>query len=218
MTRPVDLKRKYVVAWCLTGVLGLSTISAQAQEAPAQVEQFLNAFRGKPVGPVSPAPAAIGATAPLIPNLGQSQSEPTAQPSPSTDGQPNCPPGVDRLGCTNTINQRTRTDCPAGMAPGPSGCVPTAMPANAHRVSSDGQWQCDEGYLRFGAVCISMQTPANAHLSGSGSNWECNTGYRRFGNTCNPINLPPNAHLADTWNGWACDSGYRSIGNLCIAQ
>lgn len=219
MTRPIDLKSKFVFVWCLTGFLALSTILVQAQETPIQVEQFLNAFRGKPVGPISPAPAALPPTAPQTSIPGQSQmAGQIAQPRPSAEGQPICPPGIDRVGCTGAANQRVPTDCPAGMAPGPYGCVPTAMPRNAHRVSSDGRWQCDDGYLRFGAVCMSMQTPPNAHLTGTGSNWECNTGFRHLGNACVAINVPPNAHLADTWNGWACDSGYRSIGNWCVAQ
>ncbi len=192
MTRPIELKSKILIAWCFSIVLGLNTIPAHAQDASNQVDQFLNAFRGKPVGPISPPPAAIASTEPQTPSPAQAQMAGTSQSA--------------------------RTDCPAGMGPGPYGCVPTAMPPNAHRVSPDGQWQCDDGYLRFGAVCMSMQTPPNAHLTGTGSNWECNTGYRRLGNVCVAINMPPNAHLADTLNGWTCDSGHRSIGNLCVAQ
>ncbi|CAB3799825.1 hypothetical protein LMG28690_05014 [Paraburkholderia caffeinilytica] len=204
----------------LTGLLLLGATYGQAQEAPIQVDQFLNAFRGKPVGPVAPPPVNASPMTSQPQSPSQAQSLPTAAgQNTSASSQPLCPPGVDRIGCTNSVNQRARADCPAGMTAGPSGCVPMAMPPNAHRVSTDGQWQCDDGFLRFGAVCMSMQSmPSNAHLTGVGSNWDCNTGFRRMGNTCSAISLPPSAHLANTWNGWECDSGFRMIGNWCVAQ
>jgi hypothetical protein len=210
MTGSIALKGKYLAACCLIIFLPAIATQLQAQEAPIQVDQFLNAFHGKPVGPVAPvstsSPSATPVTSSTAPLQATGQvTGQSAEQSSSVGAQP-------------TLASRPPTDCPAGMAPGPYGCVATAMPPNAHRVSSDGQWQCDEGYLRFGTVCMSMQTPQNAHLTGVGSNWECNTGYRRFSNSCVAISLPPNAHLADTGNGWACDSGYRQVGSWCTPQ
>lgn len=134
-----------------------------AQDAAGQavpVEQFLNAFRGKPVGPAAPPPTQI-----TVSQSVQPANYPTTQPPTSTaphqdtvSGASSCPPGVDRPGCPGTLQQRYPASCPAGTTLGPTGCVATAMPANAHRVSEDGQWQCDDGYLRYGAVCIPIQS------------------------------------------------------------
>ena len=143
-------------------VCGSHAIVGHAQDATGQVEQFLNAFRGKAVGPVMPPPTQI----PSNQNAATGDSSTTTQPqSPATvaraDSVANtssCPPGVDRLGCPNTPRQPYPTYCPAGSTFGPNGCVPLAMPANAHRVSDDGQWQCDDGYLRYGAICIPIRS------------------------------------------------------------
>jgi hypothetical protein len=207
--------------------LWLAVPLAFAQEQPTTVDQFLDAFHGKPVGQIAPISALPGAPVPApissLPTIGEGSANTTASPSQaasqsSQPAPPSCPPGVDRVGCPPTSGWRSRTDCAPGMAVSAGGCVPTAMPPNAHRVSSDGQWQCDDGYLRYGAICMPMRTPANAHLSSGGEGWECNTGYRRIGNACVTINVPPNAHLEATYSGWSCDSGYRQAGNWCISQ
>lgn len=206
--------------------LWLAVPLAFAQQQPTTVDQFLDAFHGKPVSPVAPIPALPGVpqltAASSLPPMDGGVANTTTAPSPSASqpSQPalaSCPPGVDRVGCPPSAGWRSRTDCAPGMAVSAGGCVPTAMPPNAHRVNSDGQWQCDDGYLRYGAICMPIRTPANAHLS-NGGGWECNTGYRRFGDACVVINMPPNAHLEATYSGWACDSGYRQAGNWCISQ
>jgi hypothetical protein len=138
--------------------------SACAQDASGQIEQFLNAFRGKPVGPVASAPAQTPTpqNAPTPGNLASPvQTTPASPRQDSVANASACPPGVDRLGCPNSSQQRNPSSCPAGTTFGPSGCVPTAMPANAHRVSEDGQWQCDDGYLRYGAICIPLQSSSH---------------------------------------------------------
>ena len=209
-----------VVRACVIMFVTCVTVAGHGQEAPNPVGEFLNAFHGKPVGPVTPpsaSPPAVGG--PQTATVNATPAATTAAGADAPVNTPSCPPGVDRLGCPNSSAQRVRNDCPAGMTTGPAGCVPMAMPPNAHRVSDDGQWQCDDGFVRFGAVCMAIQsTPSNAHLTGTGMNWECNTGYRRLGNTCVAVSIPPNAHLANTWNGWECDSGYRMVGNWCIAH
>ncbi|ADG14538.1 hypothetical protein BC1002_0436 [Paraburkholderia atlantica] len=221
MTKTSRYQKARVVRACITMFATCITVAGHGQEAPNPVGEFLNAFHGKPVGAVAPPSASASADG------GPQTAMVNATPAPITAAQanapvstpPSCPPGVDRLGCPSSTAQRPRNDCPAGMTTGPTGCVPMAMPANAHRVSDDGQWQCDDGYMRFGAICVAIQsTPSNAHLTGTGTNWECNTGYRRLGNTCVAVSVPPNAHLANTWNGWECDSGYRMVGNWCIAH
>lgn len=203
---------------CIAVLLAHAAMSGYAQEVPNPVSEFLVAFHGKPVGPVA-APQTSAASAIASQTYGGNSSRAstsTAQPEPSTNA-PFCPPGVDRVGCPSSSGQRVRNDCPAGMTASPSGCVPMAMPSNAHRISADGQWQCDDGFMRFGSICMAIQaTPPNAHLTGTGTNWECNTGFRRVGNFCSVVNIPPNAHLAETSTGWACDSGYRMANNWCM--
>jgi hypothetical protein len=222
VSRAVHYSKIAVVKVCLTLFVSSVAISAYAQDAPNPVDEFLNAFRGKPVAPVAPPPvssAAVNGTQAPVSNTNQVSTMAAQADATLTGNPPPCPPGVDRMGCVNTSGQRVRNECPAGMTAGPTGCVPMAMPPNAHRVSADGQWQCDEGYLRWGAICMAMQsTPLNAHLTGTGTNWECNTGFRRVGNMCVAVGIPPNAHFANTWNGWECDSGYRMVGNWCIAH
>jgi len=203
---------------CVLLSVACAAMSANGQDAPNPVGDFLSAFRGKPVGAVAPPPVGTPAS-PQASSVNTSRASTTATQSDVPANTPSCPEGTDRAGCFNSLGQRARNDCPAGMAAGPTGCVPTAMPPNAHRISADGQWQCDDGYMRFGAVCMAIQsTPANAHLTGIGTNWECNTGFRRTGNTCVAVAIPPNAHFANTWTGWECDSGYRMVGSWCVAH
>jgi hypothetical protein len=177
---------------------GASVISARAQDASLQVDQFLNAFRGKAVNPI--------ASVPTSSNQSISQSSPV---------------GVDQAStaATQQDGHGGSLSCPPGMTTGPGGCIPMEMPANAHRVSADGQWECDDGYVVSGATCASAQAiPENAHLAGTGATWECNAGFRAAGNACVQIHVPPNAHLVNTWSGWACDSGYQMVANWCIAR
>jgi hypothetical protein len=146
-------------------LFALSTGLAHAQDASVQVEQFLNAFRGKPVAPIMPVPT----SAPVNPSLvapgsgttSASQTSATAPRQEVTAGTPSCPPGVERLGCPSPSRPPPQLYCGPGMTQGPNGCVPIAMPPNAHRVSEDGQWQCDDGFLRYGAVCIPIQSSAS---------------------------------------------------------
>lgn len=183
---------------CVCVLLSIDVLPALAQDASLQVEQFLNAFRGKPVAPIAAAPT----------NLDQSASSTNAVvtgQAPTVATPQDTPPSA--------------LSCPQGMTSGPGGCIPMAMPANAHRVSPDGRWECDGGYTLSNASCFPAQAmPENAHLTGTGAAWDCNTGYRRAGNACVQIHLPANAHLAATWNGWACDSGFQMVGNWCVAH
>jgi hypothetical protein len=143
-------------------VCGSHALVGQAQDAAGQVEQFLNAFRGKAIGPMTPQPTQM----PQNQNGATGDNSAATQPqTPSTVVQPDsaantssCPPGVDRLGCPSPSRKPYPTYCPPGTTSGPNGCAPMAMPANAHRVSDDGQWQCDEGYLRYGSICIPIQS------------------------------------------------------------
>jgi hypothetical protein len=209
------------VATAHVGFVLLATLSAlpsYGQDAPNPVGDFLNAFRGKPVGPVPPPPAVPAYTPQATVPPPSQTPKPSASQYPSA-GMQSCPPGVDRLGCPSPYGNKSRNDCPAGMTPGPIGCVPMAMPSNAHRVTSDGQWQCDDGFMRFGAVCMAIQsTPANAHLTGTGTAWECNTGFRRIGNECETVNIPANSHLTNNATGWECDASYQMIGNSCVGH
>lgn len=202
---------------CLRAVV--PTLAA-AQENPVPIDQFLNAFHGKPVAPIAPIPTAANtAQQSSLAAVPTNRSTTVDGPSSTAVNLPiSCPPGVDRIGCPGSTAAPPRTECPAGMTTGPTGCVPMAMPANAHRVSSDGQWQCNDGYLRYGSICMPMGTPGNAHIASNGVGWECNTGYRRMGSVCVAINLPPNAHLEATYSGWSCDSGYKQVGNWCVAE
>lgn len=152
------------------GALALVICTSQAlighaQDASVQVEQFLNAFRGRPVGPVTPlTPAAVVAAQNVAPASRPTTSTPQAAPDvarPDSISNSTCPPGGDRLGCATSSQQRYPTSCPPGTTFGPNGCVPIAMPANAHRVSDDGRWQCDDGYLRYGTVCIPIQSSSS---------------------------------------------------------
>jgi hypothetical protein len=180
-------------------LLSSVAINVYAQEVTNPIGEFLVAFRGKPVGPVIVPPS--GSPSINTPRMSASSANLTTTASTQTNSSVNTP------------------YCPPGMTSGPTGCVPMAMPPNAHRISDDGQWQCDDGFMRLGPVCTAIQsTPQNAHLTGIGTNWECNTGFRRLGNECVAVNVPPNAHIADTWSGWACDSGYRPVGNWCFAN
>ena len=122
----------------------LSIGAVHAQDANVQVEQFLNAFRGKPVAPVMPA----STPAPSNSNLASPDNE-----------------GGNALQPSENAPQRDGTSvphsCPPGMTQGLNDCVPVAMPPNAHRVSEDGQWQCNDGFLRYGTVCIPIQPSAS---------------------------------------------------------
>lgn len=210
-----------MLATCCIAVLLVSvTVNGYAQEVPNPIGEFLVAFRGKPVGPVIVPPVGSSSINATQASAGSAISSPTVSTQANASvNTPYCPPGVDRVGCPNASGQRVSNDCPAGMTAGPAGCAPMAMPPNAHRISADGQWQCDGGFMRLGAVCMAIEaTPPNAHLTGIGTNWECNTGFRRLGSACVAVSVPPNAHLADTWTGWACDTGYRMVSNWCIAQ
>jgi hypothetical protein len=179
-------------------LLGTGVTSAYAQDASLQVDQFLNAFRGKAVNPIASAPPSSNQSISQSPLVGADQASAAATQQDGQGGIPSCPPG---------------------MTTGPGGCIPMAMPANAHRVSADGQWECDGGYVISGATCARAQgIPENAHLTGTGATWECNAGFRAAGNVCVQIHVPPNAHLVNTWSGWACDSGYRMIANWCVAH
>lgn len=220
MTKPSWYPNAMHVKLCIVVLLMFVAISGYAQEMSNPVGEFLVAFHGKPVGPVVVPPASSSSVNAPQTNGGNTIPAPTAAPQVDASvNTPYCPPGVDRVGCASSSGQRIRNDCPTGMTAGPAGCVPMAMPPNAHRVSADGQWQCDDGFMRMGAICIAIQaTPPNAHLTGTGTNWECDTGFRRVGNVCVVVNIPPNAHLAETWSGWACDSGYRMVGNWCMAH
>lgn len=221
MTRLPRRLSTAVVMNCLAILLSIFSMAGHAQETPNPVGEFLNAFRGKPVGPVAPPPPGSAQTVggPSSATTSAPLTSTTAAQAPVPGSVPSCPPGVERLGCPRPLSQQSQNNCPAGMTAGPTGCVPMAMPPNAHRVSTDGQWQCDDGYMRFGAVCMALQsTPANAHLTGTGTDWECNSGFRRIGNACEAVSLPPNSHLANTGNGWECDSGFRMVGNFCVGH
>jgi hypothetical protein len=138
---------------------------AHAQDASVQVEQFLNAFRGKPVAPVMPVPMSAqtnsSLAAPGSSTTSTSQTPATAPRQDVTAEPPTCLPGVDRPDCPSPTRPPQQIYCRPGMAQGPNGCVPIAMPPNAHRASEDGQWQCDDGFLRYGAVCIPIQSSAS---------------------------------------------------------
>ncbi|AEA64068.1 hypothetical protein bgla_2g16230 [Burkholderia gladioli BSR3] len=130
---------------------------SHAQEASEQVEQFLDAFRGKPVSSIVNAPESPAGSNHQI-NLSQAPSA-TARQYTSVNVS-SCPPGVDRIGCS--AQQPASSACAAGTTSDPRGCVPTAMPPHAHWISADGSWQCDDGYQRYGPVCVSF---GNSHAA-----------------------------------------------------
>lgn len=163
-TRHHRIFKHLVVLALLAG--GSHAVVGHAQDATRQVEQFLNAFRGKAVEPVTPAPTQMPPPNQNVATTsGYSATPPQAVASVTSPNSvastPSCPPGVDRLGCPSALRQPYPTYCPAGTTFGPNGCVPLAMPANAHRVSDDGQWQCDDNYLRYGATCIPLHSSAS---------------------------------------------------------
>lgn len=114
---------------CLALFVSSIAVSAYAQDAPNPVGEFLDAFRGKPVGPVAPPPASSAAVSgPQAPvsNTNQASTMAAQADATVTANTLSCPPGVDRAGCVNASGQRVRSDCPAGMTAGPTGCVPMA--------------------------------------------------------------------------------------------
>src|SRR5687768_10019400 len=67
------------------------------------------------------------------------------------------------------------------------------IPANSHRTSVRGGWECDRGFVRAGNECQVVIMPDNAVLDYSGHRWECKRGFVRVGSECQVVIMPDNA-------------------------
>jgi len=112
----------------------------------------------------------------------------TAAPISTDPPRPeSCPPGVDRLGCSNALGRaELESPCPIGFSRVGSSCVPTAIPQHAHAVPTGFGWECDVGFIQTGRSCTKLRVPSNAHVDFTGRSWECDSGYERAGESCRP--------------------------------
>lgn len=94
---------------------------------------------------------------------------PATQQPPTRRGD--CPPGVDRIGCTVSVTDSTF----------PS---KAKIPVNAHHEPNGYGWQCNSGYVERGQACSRLIVPLHAHLDISGHGWFCDTGFKQNGDTC----------------------------------
>lgn len=96
---------------------------------------------------------------------------PATQQPPIRRGD--CPPGVDRIGCTVSANDSTF----------PS---KAKIPVNAHYEPNGYGWQCNSGYVERGGACSKLIVPPHAHLDISGHGWFCDPGFMLRGDVCEP--------------------------------
>lgn len=94
---------------------------------------------------------------------------PVAQQPPTRRGD--CPPGVDRIGCTVSATDSTF----------PSKAT---IPVNAHYEPNGYGWQCNSGYVERGGACSKLIVPPHAHLDISGHGWFCDPGFVPKEDTC----------------------------------
>ena len=113
--------------------------------------------------------AAQGQSSPTSPVTSTADSTALMVPPQQTTRLSDCPPGVDRLGCT--------------VLPTGGSAQPT-VPANAHAEPNGYGWQCNIGYVQRGRECGKIAVPAHAHLDISGHGWFCDAGFEQNGDTC----------------------------------
>ncbi len=89
------------------------------------------------------------------------------------------------------------------------------LPQNARLNYLGNDWECNEGYFKYGNECRVVQVPQNGKLTYLGNDWECNKGYFKYGNECRVVQIPRNGKLTYLGNDWECNKGYFKYGNEC---
>ncbi len=128
-------------------------------------------------------PAKLEHTKPRHQSISRAESSPMAPGSSAEPGatfsaaqQPptrrgDCPPGVDRIGCTVSATDSTFP-------------LKAKIPVNAHYEPNGYGWQCNSGYVERGLGCIKLIVPPHAHFDISGHGWFCDPGFEPRGDTC----------------------------------